>query len=175
MSLTAKLRRFLRMRMLQRGYTIVPFPLKRYLDDFGIDLVLDVGANVGQYGADLRGLGYTGRIASFEPMSKAFAVLDKVSKRDNLWDAHAFALGDVDTTQDLNISANGPSSSFLQLSADAGNADIDLSFVDRELVAVKRLDKVLPTIRNGAKRIFLKIDTQGFEKNVIDGGLRYTL
>jgi len=83
------LRRFLR----GTGFDIVRYqpsthPLarrKRLLENYGIDLVLDVGANVGQYGKELRCIGYKGQIASFEPLSAAYAELAKVSQADGLW------------------------------------------------------------------------------------------
>lgn len=47
----------------------------RLLAAHGIGLVLDVGANVGQYAGRLRTLGFRGRIVSFEPLPHAFARL----------------------------------------------------------------------------------------------------
>jgi len=47
--------------------------LKNYLSSQKIDLVLDVGANTGRTGQELRkGFGYAGAIQSFEPLSAAF-------------------------------------------------------------------------------------------------------
>lgn len=169
MSFVAKLRSMLRMQILRCGYTIVPYPLKRYLDAFNIDCIFDVGANVGQYARDIRGIGFQGRIESFEPMSEAFRVLQQNAAPHRNWNVHNFALGDEASEKSLNISANGPSSSFLPLSDDARNAEIALGYVEQERVKVKRLDDVFPQIRGDAKRFFLKVDTQGFEKQVIDG------
>ena len=169
MALLTNIRSFFRTQVHSRGLTVVPYPLKKYLDDFRIDLVLDVGANVGQYAHELRCLGYRDRIESFEPMSKAFSVLEKRAQRDLTWKVHPFALGDIESTRELGISANGPSSSFLPLSQDARNAAIDLTYIGKESVDVKRLDSLLPELRQDARNIFLKVDTQGFEKNVLDG------
>jgi len=169
MTLLTNIRSFLRMQVQSRGITVVPYPLKKYFDNFQIDLVLDVGANIGQYAHELRGLGYRSRIESFEPMTKAFSVLQKRAMHDRNWKVHPFAIGDVETSRDLSISANGPSSSFLPLSQDAKKAAIDLTYVSKESVEVKRLDSLLPELRQDARSIFLKVDTQGFEKNVIDG------
>lgn len=166
------LRALLRRSLLRRGVTICPYPLKKYLADFKIDCVLDVGANIGQFAEDVRGIGYRGRIESFEPMSTAFSLLHERAKKDQQWRVHNFALGDVDSTLELSISANGPSSSFLPLSEDAQKAEVDLAYVAKEHVRVKRLDDLFSGLRGQAKHFFLKIDTQGYEKNVIDGASR---
>jgi Methyltransferase FkbM domain len=38
-----------------------------------------------------------------------------------------------------------------------------------ETVSVRRLDEVLPPLLNNEERIFLKVDTQGFEDHVLKG------
>jgi FkbM family methyltransferase len=172
MSLFSNLRALMRRSLLARGVTVCPYPLKKYLADFQIDCVLDVGANIGQFAEDIRGIGYRGRIESFEPMSTAFKLLHERARKDEKWRVHNFALGEVDGTLELSISANGPSSSFLPLSEDAQKAEVDLAYVAREQVKVKRLDDLFFDIRGQSKHFFLKIDTQGFEKNVIDGASR---
>src|SRR5438552_1566999 len=62
--------------------------------DFEIDLVVDVGANRGQYGRALREWGYAGEIVSFEPLAEAFAELALLSGPDKRWTCHQLALGD---------------------------------------------------------------------------------
>ena len=69
-----------------------------------IDVVFDVGANVGQYGSELRDWGYRGRIVSFEPLAAAYADLAQRAARDGAWVAHPFALGASETSADLHVS-----------------------------------------------------------------------
>src|SRR5215470_941975 len=78
-----------------------------------INVVLDVGANTGQFALFLRSLGYRGRIVSFEPLTEAFAALQRNGAGDTNWSLHNLALGDVETTATINISANSQASSFL--------------------------------------------------------------
>lgn len=151
------------------GREVVRMPMAHFLNYLKIDLVLDVGANVGQYGSKLRRLGYRSSIESFEPVSKAFSSLSQVAKHDGNWNAHNFALGDADTGADINISAFAPSSSFLELSDNVKDAPIDLDYVNSEHVQIKKLDSVFSKIAGTDNNVLLKIDTQGFERNVIDG------
>src|SRR5215218_999894 len=62
----------------------------------GVDVVLDVGANTGQYGALLRELGFAGRILSLEPVAEAFAELAGRAAADGAWEAVCVAASDVD-------------------------------------------------------------------------------
>ena len=64
-----------------RRYSIVnshDLRRRKVLDLLGIDLVLDVGANSGQYAKMLRKDGYNGKILSFEPISTVYNELKKV-------------------------------------------------------------------------------------------------
>ncbi len=158
--------------LLQRGRRLTKMPLARYLRDLQIDCVLDVGANIGQYALEIRSMGYQGRIESFEPLPHVFAKLESVSGRDSLWHLHPYALGDQNTSQRMNISNNVASSSFLELDRNASLDFIDLSTVDTVEADIKRLDDVYDAVTADARHVFMKIDTQGFERNVIEGGLK---
>lgn len=83
---------------------------------FGCDLVLDVGANTGQYAARLRELGYGGKILSFEPLPDAHAQLLARAAADPLWEVHPrCALGAAAGTGALNVAGNSVSSSLLPM------------------------------------------------------------
>ena len=149
------------------GKEVTRFPIVTYLKDFEIDCVLDVGANTGQYAKEIFSLGYKKRIESFEPNPAAFKVLSKNALRHANWKAHPFALGETDSTSEMKISKYSPSSSFLPL-ADVEH-QLDLSYVGQESVKIKRLDDVYDEVVGSAKCVFLKIDTQGFERQVLRG------
>ena len=59
----------------------------------GVNLVLDVGANTGQYANLLRKNGYKGHIFSFEPISKNVAILELKAKDDPRWHICHYSLG----------------------------------------------------------------------------------
>jgi FkbM family methyltransferase len=137
----------------------------------GIDLVLDVGANTGQFGHSLRQLGFRGRIVSFEPLKDAFATLRQLAAQDALWECHNLALGDSDRTASINISANSYSSSFLPASTRSVRIEPGIAYVGQEEASIRRLDAILDSVARRDNVIYLKIDTQGYELNVLKGAL----
>jgi FkbM family methyltransferase len=141
------------------------------MENRGIDLVLDVGANTGQFGNLLRQLGFRGRIVSFEPLKDAFATLRQRASHDALWECHNLALGDSDRTASLNVSANSLSSSFLPVSARNVQLEPGIAYVRRQEASIRRLDAILDSVARRDNVIYLKIDTQGYELNVLKGAL----
>src|SRR5437660_1048846 len=84
-----------------------------WMQELGVTLLLDVGANVGQYAESMRKQGYTKRIVSFEPLSEAFAELERRSSDDPDWECRNSALGASDETSEIYIAGNSQSSSLL--------------------------------------------------------------
>lgn len=146
-------------------------PLSGLLQNLSIDLVLDVGANRGQFASEIRRKGYQGRIESFEPLSQAHQLLQSAAQSDGLWGTHQTALGNEVAQKEINISSNQPSSSFRDLDEDFHSPNVNLDYVGTETVKIDRLDNVFEDLRQNCKRVYLKIDTQGYEKDVIEGGL----
>jgi FkbM family methyltransferase len=136
-----------------------------------IDVVLDVGANSGQYAGRLREAGFDSRIVSFEPLSAPFSRLRRSAARTPPWDCRQHALGDFDDTISMNVAGNaGASSSILPMLQRHRDVFPRANYVGVEEVMVCRLDSVAPEILRPNEVAFLKIDVQGFEKQVIDGG-----
>lgn len=141
------------------------------LRKLGIDLVLDVGANEGQFASAIRSFGYSGRIVSFEPLSSAHGRLVRASKRDPRWEVHPrCALGDYDGEVMINVSNYSVSSSILEMSPLHLEAEPRSHNLGQEKVDIFRLDSLLPPYLAGSRNRFLKIDTQGFEWQVLHGG-----
>ena len=140
------------------------------LAHFRITCVLDVGANVGQYGAMLRAWGYPGRIVSFEPQASAHAALARRAAADPAWQvAPRVALGDRAGQIELDVSAESDMSSVLPQSALLRQVSPSSAVVRRETVPLRRLDEVAGTYLRPDDRVFLKIDTQGYEAAVMAG------
>ena len=145
--------------------------MQRLLAYHNIDLVFDVGANIGQYAKLLRELGYSGRIVSFEPLSSAYSQLKAVSEKDPLWEiAPQTAIGNQEGEIIINIAGNSYSSSALPMLDAHLESAPESAYSGSETVKLSRLDTLAKDyIKSETKSIFLKIDVQGLEKQVLEG------
>ena len=145
--------------------------MQRLLAYHNIDLVFDVGANIGQYAKLLRELGYSGRIVSFEPLSSAYSQLKAVSEKDPLWEiAPQTAIGNQEGEIIINIAGNSQSSSALPMLDAHVQSAPESAYSGSETVKLSRLDTLAKDyIKSETKSIFLKIDVQGLEKQVLEG------
>jgi len=141
----------------------------RLLKDYRIDLVLDVGANTGQYARQLRELGYKGRIVSFEPLSSAVAELRRAAAYDANWQVRNHACGAENGKREIRVAANSQSSSFLPMKAEHLDAFPDSCYIGTEVVEIKRLDTIFEEVAGPEAKIWLKLDVQGFEAAVVEG------
>jgi FkbM family methyltransferase len=156
------------------GYDLRRHPAARrsqYLRNGAVDLVLDVGASVGQYARELRRFGYMGPIASFEPLQTPFTTLSAAASTDPIWSVHNLALGDKESVEEINVSANSDSSSILPMLDAHTEAAPQATYVGTEVIRVDTLDHVWDARFEGFQRPFLKLDTQGYERQVLDGAL----
>lgn len=141
------------------------------IDSWNINTVLDVGANEGQFGNELRSGGYTGRIVSFEPMTEAHRKLVSRSEIDPCWSVAArVALGQSRSVVELNVAGNSVSSSVLPMLEAHRRAAPASAYTAKEAVQMLPLDEAAaPFLLDEFDKILLKIDTQGYEWSVLDG------
>jgi FkbM family methyltransferase len=164
------------------GYNLIRTDwMKRLLDPAGawraavlrhhkIATVIDVGANLGQYGSELRAWNYQGRIISFEPTSLAFKALSERTAHDRSWIAFNFALGEGDGMAEINVASNsGQSSSFLPMLDSHRQSAPEIRYVTTERISIKTLDGALTGLIGPDERLMLKLDVQGFEEFVLKG------
>ena len=146
--------------------------LVRTFRHFGIDAVIDVGANRGQYGRRLRRYGYRGPILSIEPLPDAHAILIREAAGDPAWRvAPPMALGARTGSAEIEVSAERDMSSLLP-QAPLLERISPSSRVERRLrVPLHRLDE-LEGIPPDWQRLFLKLDVQGYEMQVLEGAGR---
>jgi FkbM family methyltransferase len=143
----------------------------RLLEYHRVNCVVDVGANDGGFATAIRGLGYSGRIISFEPLIEPFESLRRQASEDGNWEALQFAVGDTNSEVTINISGNaGQSSSVLPMLEAHTDVAPNSRYVGTERVVQQRLDGILPQLGIGpGSRTFLKVDVQGYERSVLDG------
>jgi FkbM family methyltransferase len=158
-----QLARKLKNALRSRGYDIVRHKeLPELLDLHRVDIVFDIGANDGGYATELRQSGWSGPLVSFEPQPATFSRLKQRFEGDSQWSGHQIGLGSEDAMLTMNIHEMDVLSSFLQKIETSGPArQVD--------VEVKRMDGILDTILGTRSRPFVKIDTQGFEMEIIKG------
>jgi FkbM family methyltransferase len=138
----------------------------------GIETVFDVGANVGQYGRQLRAGGYTGTIISYEPGETAFRLLERTSRGDPRWHCRRLALGDRDGLAGLNVSRNTATSSLLRTEKRLLEATADAVSTKLETVPIAQLDTVAEEFITPHDELLLKLDVQGSELSVLEGATR---
>lgn len=176
MNLRLGLRRLLR----RLGYEVHPFTpaesalarRKMLMQHYGVQTVLDVGANTGQYAQELRiDIEFSGDIISFEPLPTAFQELERTCRRDPRWRALNCALGSAPEFREINVAANSLSSSLLTMLERHRDAASGSGYIGKARIEVRTLDSLFDELlpAPAPKEIYLKIDTQGFEREVLKG------
>lgn len=174
LELARSVRHRLAVALRKRGITVSRKPtLTQFLRSRGVDLVVDVGANVGQFARELRDDRYAGQILSLEPISSVHAELANAARGDPLWTTRQTAIGSAPVTATINIAAATTFSSIRPTSAFGKAFHEGIATVATEQVPLIRLDD-LPELQdeNRLRRSFIKIDTQGFEEEVLAGAAR---
>jgi FkbM family methyltransferase len=118
----------------------------------------------------LRDLGYHGRIVGFEPASENFELLAREAEGDSAWEVRQVAVGSAPGTLELHLMGSSGSNSLLEPNAYATQL-MPRTFTQRgsEVVDVTTVDDVFEEATRGATSVFLKVDTQGYDLEVIRG------
>jgi FkbM family methyltransferase len=140
-----------------------------WLQNRGINYVLDIGANTGQFANRIHEILPSVKIISFEPILSCYHELLENTKSIPV-KAYNYALGEVEEKQEINISQHSPSSSLLPMADLHTQVFAGTGFKEKETVSIKKLDQVFAEFNVNGK-FMVKIDVQGFEDKVIKGGL----
>jgi FkbM family methyltransferase len=161
------------LKKIRRNVLNIPDGLEKLvalLAHHNVDCVLDIGANQGQYSQSLRRAGYNNTIISFEPLSSMHDLLEPLSKSDVNWHIHErTCVGDEVGEVEINVSNSTDMSSILEIEADTLTALPKSNYVGKEKVAITTVAEVFGTYSSKYKNIFMKVDTQGFEWEVLQG------
>lgn len=139
--------------------------LKTALKRYNVSTVLDIGANIGGYGELLRSIGYSGKIHSFEPCSAPYEKLVRLASEDSQWSTHKMGLSDKVGQAEINLMAGSELNSLLS----PAESSERMSLIGREVISLSSLDAL--DIPIDWSKAFVKIDTQGHDRTVINGGL----
>ncbi len=145
--------------------------LAMLLDRLQTQVVLDIGANEGQFAADLRAAGYHGRIVSVEPLAAAHAALTRAAAMDNKWTvADRCAVGAAAGKAALHVAENSVSSSLREMTQAHLDAAAESQYVATEEVSVVTLADLIHRHADASDAgVFVKIDVQGHERDVLEG------
>lgn len=141
------------------------------MKELEIESVLDIGANVGQFGVDLRRHGFRGQIFSFEPIAHVAYELEKTALRNPPWEVIKSGLGAKSEFRIINVARNSAlSSSFLEMLPTHLSA-FPASYTEmKQEVKVSTLDEAVSDLKLNLHKSLIKIDVQGFESEVLKGG-----
>ena len=145
------------------------YPVARLLRAHGVSCVFDVGANIGQYASHIRRLGYEGLIVSVEPLTDAARELTAAAADDPRWMVENVAAGATVGEATLNVAGNSVSSSIARMLPRHLAGAPASATVRTETVPLLTLDELADKYQPLLERTYIKVDTQGFERQVLDG------
>lgn len=137
------------------------------------DIVLDIGANVGLHTVAFARAAADGHVYSFEPVAEMADRLSANVALNGLTNVTLVpcGLGAADDTVEMSVNVGG--AGLEGTSTIAGSVHLDREPENYEVrqVSVRRLDGLVETLGIDGHISFIKIDTEGFETWVIEGGL----
>jgi FkbM family methyltransferase len=132
--------------------------------------VVDVGANRGQFSLVCRQVLPSCRIVAFEPLMSAAAAFRRVFAGDNQTRLFEAAIGTAEGKATMHVSKREDSSSLLPIGAGQSRVFPESGASHECEVVVAPLSKYLSR-DDIARPALLKIDVQGFEREVLNGSL----
>ena len=164
--------------LLRAGWDLVRLPNSnsefgtalRLIRASGASAVVDVGANTGQYATEILATTRQIRVISFEPLQQAHELLVQRARQEPRWIiAERMALGTEEGTINLNVAGNFVSSSILPMHDTHRAAAPQSVYTGTQKVAIRRLDSAVKPHCSRDDVLYLKIDTQGYESQVMAG------
>ena len=134
-----------------------------------INKIFDIGASTGMYGLEMRKLKFEGEIFSFEPLESSYKKLVINSKKDKMWNTYNFAIGDYNKDSIINISGNYDSSSILPMLPRHVKGAPDSKYIGEQKIKICTLDSIFDSFYKKNDNVYVKVDTQGFENEVLMG------
>ena len=143
---------------------------EKWIHDMNIDTILDVGGNIGRFSKTMQYLFPNADIIAFEPLPDCYIQMNKLMNGYPKFSSLNIGLGTESVELNIKKSSHNPSSSFLPMTNTHKEAFPFTAGFEEVKVKVERLDDVVKSMKIG-KNLMIKVDVQGFEENVIRGGL----
>jgi FkbM family methyltransferase len=143
-----------------------------WLKDLNINTILDVGANIGQFVLEINRYLPSAQIYSFEPLKDAYLQLVRNGEKIKNLRVFNIALGDFNGTTKIYGNKFSPASSILELTGLAKEAYPFVAYTFEEEVSVRKFDGIVIDENIELKsEVLIKLDMQGYEDRVIEGGI----
>ncbi len=161
------------------GYELIKYPYGDFykrmelIRMYKINKIIDIGANIGEYARQMRSIGYKGKIISFEPREESFLKLKENFKSDSNFECYKLGLGEKKMNININVSQNKTSSSILNMLPLHLSVKPWSKYVSKEKIAIEKLDNLIDLLIESGDNVLLKIDTQGYEKHILEGGKQF--
>lgn len=157
------------------GYHLTPIPKiipktteKNWAEKLDIQTIIDIGSNEGQFINEINSLLPQKKIFAFEPIPECYQKLLENTKHANVT-AFNIGLSDTKGATNINVSNNLVSSSILEMKDLHKTSYPESHFVKTQQISIEKLDDTLqPFDLQG--NILIKMDVQGYERQVIKGG-----
>lgn len=140
-----------------------------WLKAYDFRTILDIGANVGRFSVTAHAVFPKANIFAFEPLPSCFAAVQRAAATIGPVKPYNVALGDVEGAVEMFANDFSPSSSMLPMAQSHKDAFPFTQYGQTVSVQTRRLDDMAADIEIVGP-MFVKIDVQGFERQVLAGG-----
>lgn len=171
------LMKFFRKSIRRFGFDVIKYPQKNTIDkrlvdilkETQVDLILDIGANRGQFAQTMFSSGYSGKLLSFEPVNSVYQLLLENAKSFPNWQVYErCCIGDKVGENAINVSNLVGNSSVLDIKSTQFNVK-NSQYISKEIVKQITLETLNEDqLVKNAKHVFVKMDIQGFEHFVLE-------
>ena len=148
--------------------------ISRYLKELDIEKIIDIGAHKGEFLEKMLKIEKVNSFYAFEPQKNIFNELSEKFSKNKKVTLYNFAMDKEITNKKLKINKLSMTSSLAEINEKSLYLKIKnfltfskSNFEDEYEIQTNTVDKIFEKI--SLQKTLLKIDVEGFEKNVIEG------